>query len=230
MDHAEVLRLKALERYVLGELSPEQRDEFEEHYFDCPECAADIRSLAEFRTVSRLVLQEDAANEERARGQGFEGRWFGWLGPITTVPVIATLAAIVIFQAAVTIPGLKKQAAVKEAGQVFESLYRLQGNVRGENGSRIAVAANESFALDFDFTPIGDFERYVGSLVDSSGKRVLTFELKGTEVNRELHLVVPAGVLRSGNYELVIVGQTGATSAHETKEVQRLPFAVELRP
>lgn len=229
MDHAEVVRLKAVERYVLGELSPEQRDEFEEHYFDCPECAADIRSLDEFRSVSRRVLQEDAVKKVAVRGHGFEGRWFGWLRPIAAVPVIATLAAIVIFQAAVIIPGLQKQA-VSKTGQVFESLYRLQGNVRGENGSRIAVAANDSFALDFDFTPSNGFERYVGSLVDSSGKPVLTFELKGTEVNRELHLVVPAGVLRSGNYELVIVGQTGATSAHETKEVQRLPFAVELRP
>jgi len=231
MDHSEVVRLKAVEKYVLGELSPDVRDQFEEHYFDCPECAADIRSLAEFRSVSRLIFEEDAASEVPARGRESEGRWFAWLRPLVAVPAIAALAAIVIFQATVTIPGLKKQAAVGGTAQVFESSYRVQGNTRGENISRVAVPANESFGLDFDFTPTSSFEHYVGSLIDPKGKAVLTFELQGGEANKDLHLVVPAGVVRTGNYELVFVGENGATkSAHETKEVERLPFAVEIRP
>jgi hypothetical protein len=228
MDHAEFLRLKAVERYVLGELSPELCDEFEEHYFDCPECTDDLRRLAEFRAASRLIFQEDAANDIPARGPVPEGRWFGWLRPIAAVPVIAVLATIVIFQAAVTIPGLKK-AAVRGTAQVFESSYRLQGTTRGENGSRITVKGQESFSLDFDFTPTSSFEGYVGTMVDSSGKPVLTFDLKGAEVNRELHLVVPAGVVSTGKYQLVIVGRNGATiSDHQSKEVQRLSFVVEL--
>ncbi len=46
MDHNEAIQLQAAVKYVLGELSPVQRDDYEEHYFDCAECAIDIKALA----------------------------------------------------------------------------------------------------------------------------------------------------------------------------------------
>ena len=35
MDHSEAVQLMATERYLLGELSPDQREAFEEHFFEC---------------------------------------------------------------------------------------------------------------------------------------------------------------------------------------------------
>ena len=43
MDHSEAVTKKMAESYLLEELTPEQRDAFEEHYFDCPECAKDVK-------------------------------------------------------------------------------------------------------------------------------------------------------------------------------------------
>jgi len=37
MDHGESIRLMAAEKYLLGELAPELREQFEEHFFDCQE-------------------------------------------------------------------------------------------------------------------------------------------------------------------------------------------------
>jgi Putative zinc-finger len=37
MDHHQATQLTAVEKYLLDELPPELRDEFEEHYFDCQE-------------------------------------------------------------------------------------------------------------------------------------------------------------------------------------------------
>jgi len=34
MDHSEVVRLKVVEKYILGELTADLREQFEEHYFD----------------------------------------------------------------------------------------------------------------------------------------------------------------------------------------------------
>ena len=48
MDHNEALRLHAVEKYALGELPPSQRDEFEEHFLECQECALDVNAAAEF--------------------------------------------------------------------------------------------------------------------------------------------------------------------------------------
>jgi len=44
MDHSEAVREMAAERYLLDELEPEAREAFEEHVFDCPECALDLRA------------------------------------------------------------------------------------------------------------------------------------------------------------------------------------------
>jgi len=55
MDHDEALQLQAAEKYVLGELPPSQRDEFEEHFFECQECALDVKAVAEFVDNARAV-------------------------------------------------------------------------------------------------------------------------------------------------------------------------------
>ena len=55
MDHNEALQLQAAEKYVLGELSPPLRDEFEEHFFECQECALDVKAAAGFVDNARAV-------------------------------------------------------------------------------------------------------------------------------------------------------------------------------
>ena len=57
MDHNEALRLHAVEKYVLGELRPSLRDEFEEHFLECQECALDVKAAAEFVDNVRAVLR-----------------------------------------------------------------------------------------------------------------------------------------------------------------------------
>ena len=60
MDHNEALRLQAAEKYVLGELPPPLRDEFEEHFFDCQECAQDVIAVAGFVDNARHVWRSAA--------------------------------------------------------------------------------------------------------------------------------------------------------------------------
>jgi anti-sigma factor RsiW len=55
MDHNEALRLRAVEKYVLGELPPSLRDQFEEHFFECQECALDVKTTAGFVDNARAV-------------------------------------------------------------------------------------------------------------------------------------------------------------------------------
>ena len=58
MDHSESIRLMAAEKYLLGELAPELREQFEEHFFDCQECALDVRAGAALvaRPANRIKL------------------------------------------------------------------------------------------------------------------------------------------------------------------------------
>ena len=63
MDHNESIRLQAAVKYVLGELSPAQREEYEEHYFDCAECAVDIKALATFADTTPVSYTHLRAHE-----------------------------------------------------------------------------------------------------------------------------------------------------------------------
>ena len=233
MDHLDVVRLHAVEKYALGELSADLRDEFEEHYFDCAECAADVKYLATFVTASRLILQESPQAKAVAPAKSPEtAGWFAWLRPIIAVPALAALAAIVIFQNVVTIPSLKQGEVPGGGAAVFGSTYRLQGATRGENGATITLGATESFALDFDFTPSVTYPSYIGRLLDAKGNTALRFAIKGELANTEMHVVVPGGKVQSGEYELVISEESGDStgSGAPAREVQRIPFTVTYHP
>jgi Putative zinc-finger len=233
MDHQEALRLQAVEKYLLGELTTELREQFEEHYFDCPECATGLRSLGTFVTASRLVLKEEemppwvSPQAARAKRPG----WFNWLQPVISLPAIMALAALVVYQITVAIPSARKQAAVQSVAEVYESSYHLQGTTRGAEAARVTVRPDESFALDFDFIPTQIFPKYKGSLIDSSAQAVLIFSLKGEQSNKEVHLVIPGGKVHSGSYDLVVVGNSGTSNQEpENSEVLRLTFVVGTEP
>lgn len=48
MDHDQAVQTHAVERYLLKEMTPSEREEFEAHYFDCTACADDLRAAARF--------------------------------------------------------------------------------------------------------------------------------------------------------------------------------------
>ena len=60
MNHADAVRMNATEKYLLNELDSAELDRFEEHMFDCQECALDVRAAAAFLEHSKNVLAKAA--------------------------------------------------------------------------------------------------------------------------------------------------------------------------
>jgi hypothetical protein len=56
MDHPQAVNTSATERYILGEMTDEEREGFEEHYFSCRECADDVRAAAVMGDGARAGL------------------------------------------------------------------------------------------------------------------------------------------------------------------------------
>ena len=111
MNHDEAIRLKAAEKYLLGELSAELRDQYEDHYFGCAECAQDVRTGAVFIDNARDVLgsgsvavAESGAKHQPAPSGGW---WTALLRPAFAIPALALLLLVAGYQNAVTIPHLK---------------------------------------------------------------------------------------------------------------------------
>src|SRR5215469_13758810 len=103
MNHSDAVRLQAAEKYVLGELQGSLRDEYEEHYFDCAECAADLKATAAFVSMSRMAFRNEAAVAPQ------------------TVAALA-LAVVTVHQSTVTIPNLQKSTSLAATGTSTQTL------------------------------------------------------------------------------------------------------------
>ena len=58
MDHLDAENMKAVERYMLGDLAVSEVEEFERHFFDCPQCSEELRALTIFQENARAVFAE----------------------------------------------------------------------------------------------------------------------------------------------------------------------------
>lgn len=88
MEHKEAIRIHAVDRYLLGELTAVEREEFEEHFFSCGECSEDLHMGAILVDNSRAVLGEEFPDPVPAspgvppdRAGGFGGRRSRWPQP-----------------------------------------------------------------------------------------------------------------------------------------------------
>src|SRR5450432_65658 len=87
MDHSEAVQQMAAERLLLDELTVEERDEFEEHLFDCPECALDLRSGVAFVNEAKVQLPQLIASAPASaptnskKPKEKKNYWFLWQRP-----------------------------------------------------------------------------------------------------------------------------------------------------
>jgi hypothetical protein len=78
MDHAKAARKFVVEQYLLGELSGAEREEFEEHFFYCSDCAAAVEAGTALMANAREVLAEPGAFARPATQR--KSRWLIWGG------------------------------------------------------------------------------------------------------------------------------------------------------
>lgn len=61
MDHHYIEEQNIPDRYLLGKLSVEERERFEEHFINCRECLDRLEMTEDFLNALRVVAVEDAA-------------------------------------------------------------------------------------------------------------------------------------------------------------------------
>jgi hypothetical protein len=70
MEHVEAVDTLAIERYLLEEMTPQERESFEEHFFSCPECAEDARAAVKMTEGARSGLAGGKAGTTSAADPG----------------------------------------------------------------------------------------------------------------------------------------------------------------
>ena len=214
MEHSEAVELMATERYLLGELTSEQREAFEAHFFDCYECALDVRAEAAFLKEAKTQLPQmaraeaPAAMAERPRPAMPEKKhrdWFGWVRPAWAVPVFAALLVVIGYQNLATIPGLRSAAESPRVGP-WSTLH-----VGTRAGSHTAVTAdrNAGTVLLVDIPNDGAYASFAFELTNPEGKAFRTQTVKAP-ANGEgtVSLTIPGKGLQEGAWTLSISGIT----------------------
>jgi hypothetical protein len=69
MNHEHAMSEQATERYLLGLLPENERDAFEEHYFECAVCADDVRATSAFVDTMRASAREANPFLERQKAR-----------------------------------------------------------------------------------------------------------------------------------------------------------------
>jgi hypothetical protein len=226
MEHNEAIELKAAERYVLRELPEELREAYEEHFFECAECAADIKTATVFAATSRDIFADEGDHPATEKNREYGSLWPRWLQPLIAVPVFAALAlALVVgYQNLVTIPHLKSDSAASI--QVLNSFSLAAADSRGAL-LRIAVHRGESFALTFDIPPGKNFPEYLCQLRDASGGVLRQISVTAEQANKSVELSIPAGMMLPGAYSIAIAGDADKSAQfREGNKFAQLDFAV----
>jgi hypothetical protein len=215
MDHNEAVQQMAAERYLLGELSPELRDAFEEHFFDCQECAMDLRAASVFLEEAKVHLPEltgplatpaaerSAPVREKQAGKK-ESWWSSLLRPAFAAPVFATLLAVVGYQNLVTFPALRASSSEP----MLSPMVYLHAGTRGGQGTAVDVDAKHGIALVVDKPQQAGYASFVFELRDPQGKVAASIAAPSESgpADGTLSLAIPGAALRDGAYTLAISG------------------------
>ena len=228
MDHDEAIRLQAAEKYVLGELSGALRGEFEEHFFDCAECAEELKAVAVFADNAREVLRQETGKEtEKERLRAARG-WFGEWKLMIALPAFAVLLLALGYQSFVTVPYWKQEASKATSPRVLPMYSLIKANTRGGDGQVIEGRPGEPIGLYLDVPAEAAYQQYALRLEDPNGKSTMLRTVSFSEAQRPVVVEVTPGN-RAGAYQIVVLGLTeqGSDPARGTI-LASVKFQVEL--
>jgi hypothetical protein len=224
MDHDLAVKSQACEKYLLGELSPDLRDAYEEHYFSCAECATQLRMAAELVGAGQQIFAQTPAPAVLAGARIVQesGGWLRWFRPAIAMPVLATLLLVAGYQNLVLIPQLKESRAPR----VLPMFSLISANTRGETVSAFTTEPNQPVGLYVEVPADAAYSTYGISLLDPSGRTTPLRSLNYAEAQKTQVVVVNPGKI-SGKYILVISGQTNSQPASPPAELARIPFSID---
>jgi hypothetical protein len=228
VNHQEAIQLGAVERYFLNELPAPQRAEFEEHFFDCRECASEVRITADFLDVARTEFRR--GNLGSAAPRALRRSWLELFArPAVLTPAFGVLLAVIAYQNSVVLPRFNGQIAQLRQPGVVATVSLIGGNSRGDAVAPISAPAGQPILLSFDIPATRSYPGYACLLIDASGAVVWRVPVAPAQAQDTVSISVPAGALSAGDYTLVVQGletQDGGGSQPKAAELARYQFVL----
>ncbi len=199
----------AAEKYLLNELTPDEREEFEDHYFTCTECAAGLRAAEAFLEAAKQQLATTPApSPARApaplpkKKSLFDFLWT----PAFTIPAFALLLLVIAYQSGVVYPRLHSQLAQLETPQLVMPLSLAAGNSRGGETPSLITTPAQTILLTFDIPAQDRFSNYTCLLYAPSGSVIARILVSAQQAKDTVSISIPAANRTAGRYTLLIQG------------------------
>jgi Putative zinc-finger len=226
MNHQEATELAVVEKYLLDELSPPVRDAFEEHFFCCPECTADLRATAAFLEAAKREL--GSARVVRPALRSARNSWFAFLGkPAFLSSALASLLMIIAYQNIVVFPRSSAEVAGPMHPEIMPSLSLVGGNGRSAATPTIAVGNAQSFIMSVDIPTNEQFSSYVCVLKSASGSIQWTLPITTQLARDTVDIRVPVTKGLGGSYTLVVQGLNSSASGETAIELAHYRFTLK---
>jgi anti-sigma factor RsiW len=230
MTHDEAIREQAVERYLLGELSGDARDRFEEHFFDCVLCAADLTDGARFVDALRsLPPAGDVAAPAPIPQRGLHvlpkrslaARLTPWL-----TPALAASLLLIAYQNLLVLPGLRHAAASLAQPAVLNNVVLANLDARGADIPSLSAPAHGSFVVSLDVPSRPGAVSYLCALYDAQGHRLWEMPVTAQQAENTIFLRVPADKATPGQNELRVLAVSAGGGA--PSEIGRYHFNLSI--
>lgn len=223
MNHQKALDEHATERYLLREMTAEERRAFEEHYLDCAECLEAVTFGAEFLETGRKVALEQQHERAVQPVPSWRERLLPaiseWLRPVPALAFALLLCfGSMTYQATTIHRQQQKIASLQDLKPEFR--FVLTGESRGE-ARIVRVQHKTQLSVKVEFAPGSEYTPYRADLLSANDKVKYSMPLSVGPNDDSISFSIPAAGLDPGDYSLIIrrENKTGASKDLASKFV-----------
>ena len=216
MNHQEAENTKATERYLLREMTEQERQAFEAHYLDCAICLEAVTFGSDFLNAGRELSQESGV-QQVAIARPRLRLWAPMRSLLQPVPAMAfaallCLAAFSVYQHSRITSQQNMIAELKAPSQ--EVRYVISGAQR-RGSDTIALSRNQRLSLLINFIPKHEFTSYRAEITGPGMATGYSLPVSVKEQDYSVTVSLPATAFTGGQYEVNFWGRL--QSGEETK-------------
>ncbi len=203
MEHIRATSSGNAERYVAMELPSAEQSRFENHFFECPDCARDVRLELTFAANVRAVLREWRAQSAPPAARK---PWLVWVHPKRSLTF--SLAGNAFLVVAFTFLWVEARHA---AAPRLLPLFFAPGPARGADASPLPSISPGTPAFAARILVATPYTSYSYEIFNAEGRRESSGPVSSSQRQQsELYLEVPIAALRAGVHILEVRGNPGS--------------------
>lgn len=219
MNHQQALDTMAAERYLLREMTAEERRLFEEHYLECAECLEAVTFGTDFLEAGREVAREQKHARATPPLPSWRERLLAtWLRPVPALAFALLLCLVGIGYQINTIH-YQQQTIAGLQGLRPEFRFVVRGVARDvRDQTLITVRRNTQLSVKAEFMPGGEFIPYRADILSQSNEVKYSLPLSVGPNDDSATFSIPAEALGAGTYTLIIRQQSRNGSSKDLEK------------